>query len=84
MQTDEMASLPLVARTAGGGERRLVLSNFANHGYLPLQELLAEFIKGEKIVTRDIVPPQSIYHIKHNPHPLVLLRASTGRLPCID
>ena len=34
------------------------------------------------MITRDIVPPQSIFHIKQNPHPLVLLWASTGRLPC--
>ena len=60
------------------GELRLVLSNCASHGDLPLQELLAEFIRGEEIVTHDIVPPQSISHIKHNPHPLDLLRASTA------
>ena len=53
---DEKASLPLVARSAGG-ELRLVLSNCANHGDLPLQEVLAEFKRGEEIVTCDIVLP---------------------------
>ena len=80
---DEKASLPLVEECSW--ELRLVLSNCANHGDLPLQELLAEFIRGEEMVTRDIVPPQSICHIKHNPHPLVLLWASsTGRQPYVD
>jgi hypothetical protein len=41
------------------GELRLVLSNCANHGDVPLQELLAGFIRGEEIVTHDIMPPQS-------------------------
>ena len=62
----------------------LVLSNGANHGALPLQEMPAEFIRGEKIVTRDIVPPQSICHIKDNPHPIVLLQASTRLLSWVD
>ena len=79
---DEKASLPLVAGVQG--ELRLVLSNCAHHGALPLQEMLAEFIRDEEIVTRDIVLPQSICHIKHNPHPLVLLWASPGWLPCVD
>ena len=52
---------PLVARST---ELRLVLSNCANHGDLPLQELLAEFIRE---------PLESSCHIKLNPHPLVLL-----------
>jgi hypothetical protein len=33
------------------GELKFVLYNYANHGGLPLQELLAEFIRGEEIVT---------------------------------
>eukprot|EP00064_Thunnus_orientalis_P009418 superscaffoldBa00001196_g9442 len=50
-----------------------------DHILAPLwEELLAEFIRAEEIVTSDIVPPQSICHIKHNPHSLVLLWASTG------
>lgn len=65
-------------------ECRLVLSNCANHGDLSPQELLAEFMWGEDIVTRDIVPLQSICHIKQNPHPLVVLWASTGPPPCVD
>lgn len=47
------------------------------------QQLLAEFIGGEKSVTCDIVPPQSNCQFKHNPHPLVLLWCSTRQLPCV-
>lgn len=65
-------------------ELRLVLFNCANYGDLPLQELLSEFLRGEEIVIHDIVLLQYICHIKHNPHPLLLLWASTGWLPCVD
>jgi len=35
-------------------------------------------------LSRGIVTPHSLYLIKHNLHPLVLLWASTGRLPSLD
>lgn len=53
-------------------EFRLILANSANHGHLLFQELLAELLGGEKIITCDVVPAQSNCQLNHNPHPMVL------------
>lgn len=54
----------------------------ANHGGVPLQRLLSEFIRGEEIVKCVIVcAPPSLHQIKQNLYLLVLLWASTGQVP---
>lgn len=50
-------------------ELKLVISTCANHGDLPLQELLVKSIRGKETATHNIVPPQSTCHINHNLHP---------------